>query len=433
MLDIKTVTVIGANGTMGSNVAAIFASFGEAKVYLVSRNIEDSKSAVKRAALSVKASVIENNLVACDYSQLDNCLSDSDFIFESVSEQFEIKKNIYTQMKNLKDSAIVATGTSGLSVDSLSQYLPEKIRTSFYGVHMFNPPYNMPLCELIPNSDAKVEVTAALEEYLSEKLLRKVVYSKDKPAFIGNRIGFYFINLAMLLAEKYKDEGGIDYIDAIFGGFTGRNMPPIVTADFVGLDVYEAIVSNLLNNTSDYQNSFYETPDYAQKLIAEGFLGRKSGQGLYRSVVIDGTKQRQVYDISAKIYRPVKKYSFDFADTMVNQIRCGDYIRAVSTLKNDNSIPAKICRELLLKYIVYGIYVASEVSNSVHSADIVMAEGFNWIPPLALLEAFGGKEAVCKMIESEFADDFSRIEYVRLLSLAESSKYDYRKFFKGKR
>lgn len=433
MIDIKTVTVIGANGTMGTNVAAIFASFGGAKVYLISRNIEDSKAAVKKAALSVKATAIENNFIACDYSQIDKCLSESDLVFESVSEQFEIKKSVYSQIKSVKQGAIVATGTSGLSVDLLSQYLPENVRESFYGVHMFNPPYSMPLCELIPNSKANADLTAEFEKYLSEKLLRKVVYSKDKPAFIGNRIGFCFINIAMMLAEKYSNEGGIDYVDAIFGGFTGRNMPPIVTADFVGLDVYEAIVSNLYNNTDGYDKHFFETPCYAQKLISEGFLGRKSGCGLYRSDIIDGKKQRLVYDIANATYRPVRKYDFDFADTMVEQIKSGDYFQAISTLKSDQSIESKICRELLLKYIVYSIYVATQVSNSVHSADIAMAEGFNWIPPLALLDAFGGKETVVKMIESEFADDFYQIDYKSLLLLAEESKYDYRKFFKGKR
>ncbi len=433
MIDIKTVTVIGANGTMGTNVAAIFASFGNAKVYLLSRKKDDSELAAKKAALSVKADVVKSNFIPCDYSQLDECLRESDFVFESVSENFDIKKNIYSQMKNFKDGAVVATGTSGLSVNSLSQYLPESVRSSYYGVHMFNPPYNMPLCELIPSENADPALTAELEAYLSEKLLRKVVYSKDMPAFIGNRIGFYFINLAMQLAEKFKNEGGIDYIDAIFGGFTGRNMPPIVTADFVGLDVYEAIVSNLLNNTDDYQNSCYATPEYAEKLISKGYFGKKSGQGLYRSLVVDGVKQRQVYDIASGEYRPVRKYNFEFADSMVKSIASGDYAAAIATLKHDTSVASKICRELLIRYIIYGIYVASDVSNTIHSADTVMAEGFNWIPPLALIDAFGGSKEICRIIECEFDAEFKNIDYIDLLSQAENSEYDYRKFFKGKR
>lgn len=88
-MNIKTVTVIGANGTMGCNVSAIFASFGNAKVYTVSRDMEKSKKAAIKAGNSVKASSIMNNLIPADYSMLDQCVSQSDLVFESVAENLE--------------------------------------------------------------------------------------------------------------------------------------------------------------------------------------------------------------------------------------------------------------------------------------------------------------------------------------------------------
>ena len=88
-MNIKTVTVIGANGTMGCNVSAIFASFGNAKVYMVSRDMEKSKKAAIKAGNSVKASSIMNNLIPADYSMLDQCVSQSDLVFESVAENLE--------------------------------------------------------------------------------------------------------------------------------------------------------------------------------------------------------------------------------------------------------------------------------------------------------------------------------------------------------
>lgn len=433
MIDIKVVTVIGANGTMGTNVAAIFASFGNAKVYMVSRTKESSEKAVLKATASVKADIVSANLIAADYSELDKCIAESDFIFESVSEDFEIKTQVYKRMLNFKDNAVIATGTSGISINRLKENLPSDIQNRFFGVHFFNPPYNMLLCELIPNDCATLSLINELKEYLSVILLRKVVISKDTAAFIGNRIGFYFINIAMILAEKYKYDGGIDYIDAIIGGFTGRNMPPIATADFVGLDVYAAIIKNLAENTIDYQNRFFVVPKYADLLIKKGLLGKKSGKGLYSSVIVDGVKQRQVFDISTCGFRSCKKYSLDFAEIMVASLKIGDYINAVSVLKCDRSISAKICRELLLRYIVYSIYTANEVGESVHDADTVMAEGFNWIPPLALVDAFGGRDAVIKMISDEFVDEFSDIDYLNILKTAEESQYDFRKFFKAKR
>ncbi len=103
-----------------------------------------------------------------------------------------------------KEDSILATGTSGLSINELS------VERKLYGIHVFNPPYNLSLCELIGKDNPE------LENYLTNVLRRTVVKVKDSPSFFGNRIGFYFINKAIELAELNKDQGGVDYIDAIF-------------------------------------------------------------------------------------------------------------------------------------------------------------------------------------------------------------------------
>ena len=121
---------------------------------------------------------------------------------------------------------------------------------------------------------------ASLKEYLSEKLHRTIAESKDLPAFLGNRIGFYVMNEALQYAEKYQDNGGIDYIDSLLGPFTGRTMAPLTTSDFVGLDVHKAIVDNIYENTNDYVHEKFVLPTFVQELIDEGRLGRKTRQGL---------------------------------------------------------------------------------------------------------------------------------------------------------
>lgn len=103
-MNIKTVTVIGANGTMGCNVSAIFASFGNAKVYMVSRDMEKSKKAAIKAGNSVKASSIMNNLIPADYSMLDQCVSQSDLVFESVAENWEAHAYAADPLVVLRDS-----------------------------------------------------------------------------------------------------------------------------------------------------------------------------------------------------------------------------------------------------------------------------------------------------------------------------------------
>lgn len=148
---------------------------------------------------------------------------------------------------------------------------------------MFNPPYYMTLCEVIPTEYSDKALLNDIKDYLAEVLLRTVVEVADVPAFLGNRIGFQFINQAMQLAQDKAERGGIDYVDAIFGPFSGRAMYPLVTSDFVGLDVHKAIVDNVYFNTEDKARDSFVFPEFARRLVSEGRLGRKSAKGgLYR-------------------------------------------------------------------------------------------------------------------------------------------------------
>ena len=214
-MTIKTVTVIGANGT-------IFASFGNAKVYMVSRDLGKSKTAALKAGKTVKADSIISNLVPADYNMLADCVKESDLVFESAAENLELKIQLHSQVaQNLRKGAVACTGSSGLSITRLAECYSEELRPQFFGVHMFNPPYQLPLCELTASPYSDMEMYAELKIYLSDTLRRTVAESKDLPAFLGNRIGFYVINEALIYAERYQDNGGVDYIDAILGPFTG--------------------------------------------------------------------------------------------------------------------------------------------------------------------------------------------------------------------
>ncbi len=120
-MEVKTVTVIGANGIMGCNVSAIFASFGGAKVYMVSRTKDKSEKAIARAVKSVRADSIKRNLVPMDYSSLASCIKDSDLVFESVAENMETKLQVTGEIaRYINEDTICATGTSGLSITTLA-------------------------------------------------------------------------------------------------------------------------------------------------------------------------------------------------------------------------------------------------------------------------------------------------------------------------
>lgn len=441
-LEVKTVTVVGANGTMGRNISAIFASFGQAKVYMVSRDLKKSEMAKEKAYESVRAESVKNNMFAADYSMLEQCIAESDIVFESSAENWKVKSSVTRLVaeaaeKNIERcrNTVFCTGTSGLSITGLSELYSEELRSNYMGMHMFNPPYTMTLCEMTPTKYSNRLLFDAAMSYCRNVLYRTVVEVKDSPAFLGNRIGFKFINEALQCAEKYKYNGGIDYIDAILGCFTGRNMAPLATSNFVGLDVHKAIVDNLYENTDDFAHETFILPAYAQKLIDNGNLGRKSGAGLYKTVVHDsGAKIRQVYDVETGIYRNVMNYTFPFIETMLVRLKEGDYERAMSVIKTNHSPEAELCLYFLLEYVLYSLRATELVGYDIHSADDVMAAGFNWCPPLAMIHALGGVnefESLCKeRIDKRILE---RVNLNYLLQRVEPSRYDYRKFIRAKK
>ena len=435
MLNIRTVTVIGVTGTMGANIAGIFASFGDAKVYCIGRDIERVKKTIQRIVKSVKADAIAKNLIPADFSLLEKCVADSDLIFESSKEDIKVKEEIATRVgKAIKATAISGTGSSGLSITKIAECYPENLRSRFFGIHMFNPPYTLPLCELIPTQYSDSLLKDDLKRYLSDILHRTVVEVKDSPAFLGNRIGFQFINEALQYAEKYKDNGGIDYIDALLGSFTGRSMAPLVTSDFVGLDVHKAIVDNIYENTNDYAHNTFVLPEFACKLVSEGQLGRKTGGGLYQLIKYEnGLKRQTVYDINTGLYRDVIPYVFPFADKMKRYIAEGDYQEAFERLVNNHSQEAEICLSFILKYIVYSLYATEEVGYDITAADDVMATGFNWCPPLAMYQAISTVTDVPQLIHERLPEICKLIDVDRILADVKPSKYDYRIYFKSGR
>ena len=176
MMNIRTVTVIGANGTMGCNISAIFASFGNATVYMVARTKEKAEAAIERAAMSVRASSIRKNLIAADYDALPVCVAGSDLVLESVREDLQTKLDVVARIAPfLKEGAIVASGSSGLSITKLAESYPPAFRERCFGIHFFNPPYMLTLCELVSTDFADPGLRHELFCYLKETLRRSVV------------------------------------------------------------------------------------------------------------------------------------------------------------------------------------------------------------------------------------------------------------------
>ena len=176
-------------------------------------------------------------------------------------------------------------------------------------------------------------------------------------------------------------------------------MAPLVTANFVGLDVHKAIMDNLCENADDFARESFVIPQYAEHLVSEGKLGRKSGEGLYKTVLHKaGVKIHQVYDIVHSCYRETMNYTFPFSEEMISHLRVGSYDDAMKVLLRNHSAEAELCLENLLKYVLYALSAAESVGYNIHSADDVMATGFNWCPPPCHGTGFGRKRSISETV-----------------------------------
>lgn len=374
MLKINTVTILGANGIMGSNCGGLIAAFGNAKIFMVARTTEKANEGIFKAIASIRSDVIKTQLIPLTYDKLSYCIPRSDWILEALSEDIGIKHYFNIKIsKFTKPRAIISTISSGLSITELASDFNKNIQKYFFGTHFFNPPYKMLLCEIIPNPNSSKKIQKDLIEYLEKILRREVIVSKDKPAYVGNRIGFEVLNEALIYAEKYS----IPYIDYPLGGITGRIMPPIQTIDLIGLDIYKTVAENM----------DFKIPNFVKKLISAGKLGNKTGNGFYKFI-----KNKKYYlDIKKQRYQVFKEFDIDLIRNVKEKIREGKYKDAINLIINSNTEEAKIIQYFFAKYIHVPFSVVGSVAENKEDVDKAMGYGFNWLPPSALIDLIGGK------------------------------------------
>lgn len=387
----KTACVFGANGSMGAQIGAIIAAFADIPVFMVARDLQKAKVGIEIAVNSVRSNSIRDRLIPIKLSDVKKALVKSDFVIESVAEKYETKNEINKIISSVpKKNRIIGTNSSGLSITTLSRSLLQEDRKNYFGIHFFNPPYKMLLCEIIPSKYSAYDLIDPLLNFMKRLLLRKVVVASDTPGFAVNRIGFQFLNEAAIFAEKYKKNGGIDYIDALLGKFTGRPIGPLALIDFVGLDIHQSIVNNIFQNTGDqYKNSFV-LPEFMKKIISKKLLGIKTNSGLY--------KNKLVFDIGSEIYRPIKLNSYEFITKMKERIKVGNYRQAFQILKEDKSEESYIIRYFIAKYISYALSQVGNSVSSVQDVDYSMSYGFAWVPPTAFVDILGGIEKTTQFI-----------------------------------
>lgn len=281
---IKKIAVAGA-GTMGSGIAQVFAQRGYKVV--VTDVSEKYLENAKKIILINQSRLIEENIMTqaeaedamknLSFTTDKKAFFDADVIIEAIIEKMGIKQDFWKEVEEIvKEDAILATNTSGLSITEICQKVKNKGR--FVGMHWWNPPYIIPLIELIKGDETADETIRVLAELVEKIGKESVVVLKDVNGFIGNRIQFAVFREALKIVED-----GIATVEDVdkamkYGpGFRYPVLGPFETADLGGLDTFYYISSYLFNKLS---NAKKPTP-LQQELMDNKNLGVKSGKGFY--------------------------------------------------------------------------------------------------------------------------------------------------------
>jgi 3-hydroxyacyl-CoA dehydrogenase len=390
---IRRVVVLGANGAMGAGSGAVFAGAGIPTTFLA-RTRDKAEAGLARAEKLLKSTAIRPLVDVGSYDDLERAVADADLVFEAVAEDLDVKREVFRRIDAVrKPDSIVATVSSGLSIAQMCAGLSTSFQRHFLGMHFFNPPTVIVGCELVPHAGTDAAVLELVRQLMAGPLGREVVETKDTPAFAGNRVGFKMLNEVAQLAEEH----GVAYLDMLVGPHTGRAMAPLVTVDFVGWDVHQAIVDNLVANTRDEANAAFVLPGYMGKLIAAGHLGNKTAAkgGFFRTEGKGPDAVKLVLDPKTLEYRPAGKIAVpEFVGQMRALHKVGKYRDAIDVFATATGKDAELLRRIVLGYVSYGLGRVGEVVMRVSDVDRIMGMGFNWAPPGLLIDLIGPRRAV---------------------------------------
>lgn len=413
---INYAAVLGA-GVMGSGIAGVLAAAGVHVLLLdiVPKELTDKEKAQGLTEQSYEfrnrfslaglkniknprsgmlfskeqADLIEVGNMTDDMDKLAKC----DWIVEVVVERLDVKQSVMAQIAaHRKPGSIVSTNTSGVSIQAICAKENEEFRSHFLGTHFFNPPRYMKLFEIIPTPDTDPAVVQFMDEFAARELGKGVVYAKDTPNFVGNRIGTYAVLDAMRLMETYGYN--IPTLDVLTGPVMGRpRSASFKTTDMVGLDIFHHVAKNVQDNVSDpEEQALYAPPAFVDELIAAGALGDKVKHGFYQKAVVDGKKVRLAYDLDAKTYAPLE---------------AEDLPAVKAALKSENKYAAmaygeakenRFYWETLKHVLLYSAAKVPEIADDFRMIDKALVWGFNWEKgPFQIWDELGLERSVKKM------------------------------------
>ncbi|HTP64808.1 MAG TPA: 3-hydroxyacyl-CoA dehydrogenase family protein [Geobacteraceae bacterium] len=271
--EFKRIGVVGA-GTMGRGIAHLFALHGFS-VVLADR--EETVLGLAMERILERTDQAQREKVAgCITTSIDlRSLAGCDLVIEAVFEDETVKKDVYASLGSIcRSDAVIASNTSAIPISRLALSLPDPSR--FIGMHFMNPPVKMQLIEVV-RGEKTADATVRSITGLAERLGKVAVVVADVPGFIANRLLFAQFGEALRLLES--GAAAMEDIDTVMKLGFSHPLGPFALADFIGLDVCRQIMEFLRVSLGDER---YRPGELLERLVAEGKLGRKSGEGFYQ-------------------------------------------------------------------------------------------------------------------------------------------------------
>jgi len=405
MREIKKVAVIGA-GVMGASIAAHVANAGVQAVLLdivpkdaTNRNAI-AEGAIERMLKTDPAPFMSKGAARLvtpgnteDHLDL---LKDCDWIIEAVLERLDVKQALYAKIDKVrKVDAIVSSNTSTIPLVELTKGMSESMAENFLITHFFNPPRYMRLLEVVTSPKTSKEALETVSRFADIKLGKSIVTCKDRPGFIGNRLGIYWMQVAV--TEAIKQGITVEEADALLSKPIGVPKTGVFgLIDLVGLDLMphiNASMTALLPKDDPFHAANQPMP-LVEKMIREGYTGRKGKGGFYRLNREKG-KRKEAIDLTTGEYRDQQKPTIDAIT---------DSGRSLSKLLSHDSKHGKYLWTVMSRTLAYAASLVGEVSDDPSAIDEAMRLGFNWkFGPFELIDQLGTEWLANTLSESGIA------------------------------
>lgn len=407
MYHIRRVVVIGS-GTMGGGIAAHVANAGIPVTLLdiVPRDlaaVKGNRNAIVEkgwqtvAKATTPALMRPDNAALVTLGNLEDdfgAVAEADWIVEVIVERLDVKQQLMARIDEVRRAdAIVTSNTSGIPIAAIQEGRSVSFREHFCGTHFFNPPRYMKLLELIPGPDTAPAVLEAMHHFMETVLGKGVVIAKDRPNFIGNRIGSWAGNhrLNWIIENGYS----VEEVDAISGPFIGN--PKTATfrlMDLVGLDIAAGVAENLYQAVpEDEDRERLRRPAIIQKMLDEGRLGNKAGLGFFKRVGSDF----HALNLETGEYEAPTKPRLDLIGKLRKIEPLPDRLKAIFEADPSDRV-ARFWRETALPALAYASKRVPEITDRLSDVDNAMRWGYGQaLGPFEVWNAIGvraGAEAM---------------------------------------